>query len=46
MSSLGLFLHLGILLALFLVFNEKDRGKKNLFLIVAVMLFGLTFFIR
>ena len=46
MSSLSLFLHMGILMALFLVFKEKDRSRKNLFLVVAVMLFGLTFFIK
>jgi len=33
-------------MALFLVFKEKDRSRKNLFLVVAVMLFGLTFFIK
>ncbi len=46
MSSIGLFLHTGILMALFLSFNDKDKSRKKLYLVVAVILFGLTFFIR
>jgi len=46
MSSVSLFLHMGILMALFLSFNEKDKSRKNLYLVVEVILFGLTFFIR
>lgn len=45
MSLISLMIHMGAIGFGLLAVNEKTRDRKNLYLAMAVLLFGLTFII-